>query len=80
MPRVEGSHRQRMFRVRAAAAERIGGSADRLALGWTDDVQVVARLRVGRGFAHRTFDVTAEDEPLVSAIVEWVHADSPKTS
>ena len=61
-----------MFGIRRQVAASIGGPADRIALGWLDDRQVVARLRVGRGFDHKSFAIPPDDESLVAAIVAWV--------
>lgn len=68
----EVSHRQRIIALRAAVLAITGGPADRIAFGWHEDDQLVARLRVGHGFEYRTFDVPAEDGPLIAELVEWV--------
>jgi len=70
------SHRQRMIELRARIQSIIGGPADRLALSWLDEAKVVARLRVGRGFAYQTFAVGQTDDALVDAVVAWTRAAS----
>jgi hypothetical protein len=74
---MEGSPRQRRIAIANAVRDALPYPRDWFALSWTDEHEVIGRIKRGRRFAYATF---ALDDGTVERIVAWVHADSPSTS
>ena len=68
---METSHRQQLIATRVAVCDRAGLPRDAFALSWLNESEVTARLRVGRGFVYRPFEV---DDALPERLLDWIHS------
>jgi hypothetical protein len=65
-----------MLRVANRIRDRVVVPRHDVALGWTDEVDVIVRVRVTGRFVYRSFETGVDDADLVDAVVAWIGDES----